>query len=96
MDLKYPVEWKKLQTEQDPEHNIMYISQKHIIKTINKIQLHCSQRHFIKYIRVGAVKGKEMGVGVGGEGEKKKSNMKNLTKTDRCRVSQMRRISVHP
>ena len=51
----------------------MYVSQKHIIKTINKIQLHCSQRHFIKYIRVGAVKGKEMGVGVGGEGEKKKN-----------------------
>ena len=72
MDLKYPVEWKKLQTEQDLEHNIMYVSQKHIIKTINKIQLHCSQRHFFKYIRVGAVKGKEMGVGVGGEGEKKK------------------------
>ena len=94
---KYPVEWKKLQTEQDLEHNTMYVSQKHIIKTINKIKLHCSQRHYFKYIRGAAVNGREMGVGVGGQGgKKKKSNMKILTKTDRCRVSQMRRISVHP
>ena len=44
----------------------MYVSQKHIIKTINEIKLHCSQRHYFKYIRGAAENGREMGVGVGG------------------------------
>ena len=63
---KYPAEWKKLQPEEDLEPNTTYGSHKHIIEIIDKIKLHCSQRHFIKYIRVGAAKGREMGVGVGG------------------------------
>ena len=37
----------------------------------NKVKLHCSKRHFIKYIRVSAIKGREIGIGVGGEGGKK-------------------------